>query len=1190
MTEQDKQKESLQASDAKPKDAAGPQNLISEFGAPAKKEEDSATASAQPLPPHLTPPTSFVRTEEAERNDTSAQSTVPPQRETPSEPKNAPQASKKSTSSANKKSSASKKAGSKKNKAGRKTAYDQVINSTASPNKGAKKGAANPKVQLEGLPRSVAKPAHRILPYVYLIFAVFIFVSLLLNLFCNPENVLESNPSAHPMGVVGYGICYGLFGLFGPAVFVLPFLLVNLALYWKRYIDHGIAISKILTSVFFQVMLSALIHIFCLTQLSPADRNLTAEFLMQSGAKMQAGGLVGGLVGAFFVRYLNITGALIVDFCLLAASLFYFVGMTPQHLWERIRMRRHLASDRTPGATEQNAEYARNRAQMEEKIRRSTTRQMTVSDSDSSEAPEGAVQTVKPAKKEPKDKLAPMPMPNLAPNDGSEVFISTEISQKMKEQREKERAEAAKAAADASAKRAEEARQQATGTPPSPAKTSNSDAAMEPIFPRAVEAKQARRTPKEDRNFDLRNIFIEFEEPVRPQARRHAPVPPEVPLKGDGTAAAKAAQAQAQTQARPAGQTKPAASASSVTGATPQRPRPAAGASMAGAHGATAPTNKGTNPTGNIPLPTVPKPTAQPAVHNEQTVFRKAPEEGNKKFGLSDAEFEQIEARQTKLSKTGASSAKKEPAKPAPTAAKKEAGSKPAPAPAKVVKKKYVFPPISYLHPGEPMTADNIAEIQESMQNLADTFSSFHVGIKEINYTCGPTVTRYEVTPAPGVRVRSTVNLSDDSALSLASGGIRMEAPIPNKNAVGVEVPNRTRCTVYLRDLLESKDFINAGSKLTSGLGADVSGAPLLFDLAKMPHLLVAGTTGSGKSVCINCIIMSLLYKATPDEVKLVLIDPKKVEFGIYKNIPHLMAPIVTTPKDAAGALQAGVEEMERRFELFEQVGVKDLKGYNAITKDDPDMPELPQIVIIIDELADLMMTAPDEVETAICRIAQKARAAGMHLIIGTQRPSVDVVTGLIKSNVPSRIAFTVSSQVDSRTILDSAGAEKLAGRGDMLFVPIGAMKPTRVQGAYVDEKEVEKICDFIRATNGIAQYDERFISKLKELAAQCGNKGKGGGGGGGDSLPGADGKDGDNKYADAVRVAVEEGRISTSLLQRKLEVGYSRAAKLIDRMQEEGLVSPPDGSKARSILITPEQYIERFIDGASKEKNSAEE
>ena len=590
--------------------------------------------------------------------------------------------------------------------------------------------------------------------------------------------------------------------------------------------------------------------------------------------------------------------------------------------------------------------------------------------------------------------------------------------------------------------------------------------------------------------------------------------------------------------------------------------------------------------------PAAPTATAKAPAKGDaaKPIFRAADNSGKKDFGLSNEEFEKLEADRVVLpSKNGAKAPAKAPAAPVKEPAAKDAAKKPdakkaaTPPPAKPASpKKYLFPPISYLQPGEPMTAENRAEIQASMTQLAETLASFHVRVQEINYSCGPTVTRYEVILAPGVRVRTITNLADDIALALrSSGGVRIEAPIPGTNAVGIEVPNKTRTTIYLRDLIESKEFAKSTSKLSACLGADIAGDPIIFDIAKMPHLLVAGTTGSGKSVCINCIIMSLLYKVRPDEVKLVLIDPKKVEFSIYKNIPHLMAPVVTTPKDAAGALQAAVEEMERRFEVFETVGVRDIKGYNSVTADDPDMPYIPHMVIIIDELADLMMTAKNEVETAICRIAQKARAAGMHLIIGTQRPSADVVTGLIKANVPSSIAFAVKSQVDSRVILDHGGAEALTGRGDMLFVPIGAMRDTRVQGAFVDDKEVEKICEFIRATNGTAQYDEKFIAKLKELAAQCGNKGKSND----DLPPAADGEKGDDpKYADAVRVAIEEKRISTSLLQRKLEVGYSRAAKLIDRMQSEGIVSPPDGSKPRTILITPEEYLERFFDNSEEQ------
>ena len=685
-----------------------------------------------------------------------------------------------------------------------------------------------------------------------------------------------------------------------------------------------------------------------------------------------------------------------------------------------------------------------------------------------------------------------------------------------------------------------------------------------------------RRVPRTDRNFDLKTIF---EEPTATQApRKHAPVPPEVPL---GTARPKPA---TPTGAAPAGGPTARPTTPTPTTPTPNAARPVAAQKAAAPQNSVTGTLRTPNaasaqrpaaPTAQKPLP------SNPAAQAPTRVPTPAP---TREFGLTSEEFEKLEAQQAILPRP----TQKKPV--APVAPTPDAGKKPASAdkpaakptaPAKPTKpKRYVFPPISYLHEAEKMTAENQAEIEANKAALANTLRSFHIAIEDyIGASFGPTVTRYEITPAPGVRVRSITNLADDIALALrAPGKIRIEAPIPGTNAVGIEVPNRTRSTIYLRTLIESKPFRESKNQLTACLGAGVAGEPLVFEINKMPHLLVAGTTNSGKSVCINSIIMSLLYRLTPDEVKFVMIDPKKVEFTSYQNIPHLMAPVVTAPADAAGALQACVEEMERRYELFANVGVRDIKGYAATTADDPDMPHLPFIVIIIDELADLMMTARDEVETAICRIAQKARAAGMHLIIGTQRPSADVVTGLIKSNVPSRIAFTVKSQVDSRVILDGIGAESLTGMGDMLFVPVGAMRNERVQGTFVSDKEVEKICEFVRATNGTAEYDTNFINKLKELASQCGNKGKSAGGG--DTMPaGEDAKGDDSKYADAVRVAIEENRVSTSLLQRKLEIGYSRAAKIIDRMQAEGYVSPPDGSKPRTVLITAEQYMEKFVD-----------
>ena len=1039
------------------------------------------------------------------------------------------------------------------------------------------------------LPRS-SRPGHKLLPYLFFVLALFVGVSLLLNIFCNWQNKLE-NPTEHWMGTVGYHICYGLFGFFGPAVFVLPILLLVLGIYWKQYIDNKIATAKIIASVTFIVSLAAIIHICCLMIFHVEDRNLSAELLMYHGAKMTGGGLVGGSFGYLLYSLCSFVGSLILGLFLLLASMFYLLGMTPQHLWNRFRNRQRTHGRRAPSYSEQSAEDAEVRAKMDEKIRRTTSRQVTIDDDDdfAAEAPLGAVRVVQPAaKKSAEDRMAPMPMPRLDPTEEDKLFVPEKVTEKMSAM-EQEPAPSVYPSSSQSVPRTEISASTAE-TRPAPAVDAslNRDSAVEPIFPKSAESRQVRRVPKADRDFDLKNIFIDLEDSDARLTKKHAPVPPEVPLSSTtqrstaptrpvGTApTAKPAAPTSAPAAKPAAPVaKPAAPAAAKTAAPGAKP-----ATTAPATARPATPNASQKPAGAPPSISAIK---QPSQKIEQPTD----------FGLTSEEFEKLEAQQDLLPRAGAPAKKaaapategktSAAAKPATKSAEKPAAK--AEKPAKP--KRYVFPPVSYLQPGEPMTEENLAELDSSSQALADTLRSFHVNILgEPKHACGPTVTRYEVTPAAGVRVRTITNLADDIALALrSSGGVRIEAPIPGTNSVGIEIPNKTRSTIYLRELIESKAFTSSQSKLTACLGSGIAGEPLIFDIAKMPHLLIAGTTGSGKSVCINCIVMSLLYKATPEDVRLIMIDPKKVEFSIYKNIPHLMAPVVTTPKDAAGALQAAVEEMEHRFELFEQVGVRDLKGYNNATKDDPDMPHLPYIVIIIDELADLMMTARDEVETAICRIAQKARAAGMHLIIGTQRPSADVVTGLIKANVPSRIAFAVKSQVDSRVILDHIGAEALTGRGDMLFVPIGSMRDTRVQGAFVDDKEVERICEFIRATNGTAEYDEKFISKLKELAAQCGNKGRSGG----DFVPssGEDGgeKGADSKYADAVRIAIEEKRISTSLLQRKLEIGYSRAAKLIDRMQSEGYVSPPDGSKPRSILITAEEYMEKFIDNQGGEE-----
>ncbi len=486
----------------------------------------------------------------------------------------------------------------------------------------------------------------------------------------------------------------------------------------------------------------------------------------------------------------------------------------------------------------------------------------------------------------------------------------------------------------------------------------------------------------------------------------------------------------------------------------------------------------------------------------------------------------------------------------------------------------YVFPPIELLTADDDSGQENIKdELQENALKLVETLRSFNVKVKIEDISRGPTITRYELIPEPGTKVSSIKNLVDDIALNLATTGVRIEAPIPGKSAVGIEVPNKKQATVHLRTLIESAKFKSEKSKLTVCLGEDVAGEPRFFDIAKMPHLLIAGTTGSGKSVCINSIIMSILYKASPDEVKLMLIDPKKVELNIYNGIPHLLVPVISETKKASGALSWAVGEMERRYGLIEAVGVRDINAYNKVTENDPDYERMCRIVIIIDELADFMMTAPDEVEESICRLAQKARAAGMHLIVGTQRPSTNVITGLIKANIPSRIAFTVTNQVDSRVILDRVGAENLIGRGDMLFNPVGALKPFRVQGAFVSESDVEKVVTYIKNFNAECDtYSESVANQIEREAQKCDSGGKGKKGGDG---TGTDGGDEDPMLSAAIELAVDSRKISTSLIQRKLSLGYGRAAKLIDRMEELGYVSAPDGQKPREVLITKQEYME---------------
>lgn len=487
----------------------------------------------------------------------------------------------------------------------------------------------------------------------------------------------------------------------------------------------------------------------------------------------------------------------------------------------------------------------------------------------------------------------------------------------------------------------------------------------------------------------------------------------------------------------------------------------------------------------------------------------------------------------------------------------------------------YEYPPLTLLSVGPKKTLKGGAKaLTDTAAKLQRTLHSFGVSAKVENVSVGPAITRYELKPAEGVRVSKIANLADDIALNLAAETIRIEAPIPGKQAVGIEVPNKEKVAVHLRDVLESDNFLNSESKLSVALGKDIAGQAVVADIAKMPHVLIAGSTGSGKSVCINTLITSIIFNSKPSEVKLVMVDPKVVELSVYNGIPHLLIPVVTDPRKAAGALAWAVQEMDNRYTLFASRGVRDLEGYNKSIEKEGGTAKIAQMVIIIDELADLMMVAAKEVEESICRLAQKARAAGMHLVIATQRPSVDVITGLIKANVPSRIAFAVSSQVDSRTILDSTGAEKLLGKGDMLFFPAGAPKPTRVQGAFVSDGEVEKIVDFIKS-NGTATYNEDILESIenndktdKEMAEAT------------------EDDDTDPLLMEAIDLVVETGQASTSFIQRRLKVGYARAGRIIDQMEERGIISGYQGSKPRQVLMGMEKLQELKMGTAPVEEN----
>lgn len=547
----------------------------------------------------------------------------------------------------------------------------------------------------------------------------------------------------------------------------------------------------------------------------------------------------------------------------------------------------------------------------------------------------------------------------------------------------------------------------------------------------------------------------------------------------------------------------------------------------------------------------------------------------NQHIGMDQQAASQIRVHNEHTAETGMER-KRPVAKPAPAPAPGMTASdvqisKDIESTEKKIPKKYIFPPLSRLQKGSGSSSDNTQELKETAMRLQQTLNTFGVKVTITDISQGPSVTRYEMQPEQGVKVSKIVSLSDDIKLNLAATDIRIEAPIPGKAAIGIEVPNKENMAVALRDLFETKEFKEFPSNIAFAVGKDIAGQVVVADIAKMPHMLIAGATGSGKSVCINTLIMSILYKAHPDDVKLIMIDPKVVELSVYNGIPHLLIPVVTDPKKASAALHWAVSEMTERYKLFADFNVRDLKGYNKKLETmrengEEDVPaKMPQIVIIVDELADLMMVAPGEVEEAICRLAQLARACGIHLIIATQRPSVDVITGLIKANMPSRVAFSVSSGVDSRTILDMNGAEKLLGKGDMLFYPQGYPKPARIQGAFVSDKEVADVVDFLKNQAIGNTYAEDVEEQIRNMGSSSGGGSASGASGGGNGL--------DEYFADAGRFIIEKDKASIGMLQRAFKIGFNRAARIMDQLCDYGVVGEEEGTKPRKVLMSMEQF-----------------
>lgn len=932
--------------------------------------------------------------------------------------------------------------------------------------------------------------AYQLIPYIVAVTALFFLICFISNAICNPQNILEEEgrESEHALGIFGFWVCNIMFGVFGPAAYIIPIIMACFVIFWKNYNKRDFVAINAVIAVLTAVVLSAIFHVFSHISGGVAAFSYDIGFLFDEGARSAGGGVVGGILAFALTAILNIGGTIFVLAAVLIPMVMFLVGTTPvavvsfiagkvktamvKSAQERKERKEEDELDEKERREEEKAERAALRE--EERARRAEEREAAKAEREARRAAEKDGEKTSKEQKEPDAETLNMTeigtpskqghddVKNEDPGDGGVKITIDSPSEGEREERIK-----MSAFSTDDIKKIDMIKNRSEDGNPFEDKDEDETGA-EQVF-----AEDGGNALDEEDEEPRTVVFTALDDDGK-RARGYSKVDDLVSERFDEE------------------------------------------------------NYEVDRETGEVFTPLVSDDNFKSADE-----YRAANEQKDEYF----------------------------------------IGDKPEPEPVP----EYVFPPVSLLNEGSSHFSTSPEEIEKNANILRRVLQDFKINITEINCSCGPTVTRYEVKPEAGVRVKQIANLVDDISYGLAKSGIRIEAPIPGKAAVGIEVPNDKSVPVKLRSLIETQDFINHKSKLAACLGADVSGKPVIFDIEKMPHLLVAGTTGSGKSVCINSIIMSILYHAKPEEVKLLLIDPKKVEFKIYRDIPHLCCRIISDPKKAAGALNSAVNEMEKRFELIEEVGVRNITGYNEATKNDPDKPYMPRMVIIIDEFADLMMTAKDEVETAVVRIAQKARAAGIHLIVGTQRPSVDVITGLIKANIPSRIAFTVMSGIDSRTIIDTVGAEKLCGRGDMLYAPVGAQKPQRVQGAFVSDEEVESVVTYVKEHNAPVRYDREFEMSIDSEAAKCGNAPDKSGESFGGGIQGGSG-DEDAVFWDAVELAVDSGKISTSLLQRRLSIGYGRAAKLIDRMEEMGFVSPPEGTKPRKLLITREELAERRI------------